>query len=602
MAGISIADDDWLAKAIGGLDFSGEHTGKIMLTAEQIKASRLAQQQKQLEIDQLIQQARDRAAYRSTVPGVFPEQAPITGYNTTYPPYTGDLSDPENTGMAKINIPQTDPLYTPKRNYTIALGNMISGAKPEDMGKLGREFLTSGQVLLGGMPATQNERDTQQFQMEGKWPSRTPEPYAVIGPNGETVRVGNMLGENDQITGQPLVVPPGHNLVRIGAPSLDSLGGGQVFKSPEAARTFVNEQAWQLSRPGGAITADPNKISQALSMGYGDIKSRIIKDATGREVEVPLPLNIRRLTDHINERLAPAGAAPGAAAPPGVAAPPGSTAGAPSPPAPGAAPPAPRGAPPAAPGPAVDLGLPPGYQTQAPPTEQVQLQVARIANADRSRIGLQNLIGYGERTRRLAPDFYVPDWMAWDAFQKTGGTGLGNAASQWLDPRVGQYMNWAKSFVEPVLRIASGAAIRPEEYVDYYHMFVPMPGDPPVLVKQKLDNMKAWVDIAGRAATPGQAQQMIDEIVVRNTGDAKFAADLSAFGQMLRVKATEAGTSNVRKEALPDLPEYVKPGGGASLPQYTGGPAAPATPGAVDHDAVNRIMQEYELRRAQGMQ
>ena len=121
-------------------------------------------------------------------------------------------------------------------------------------------------------------------------------------------------------------------------------------------------------------------------------------------------------------------------------------------------------------------------------------------------------------------------------------------------------------------------AIRPEEYHDYFQMFIPMPGDPPALVKSKIDAMHVWAQTTGQAATVDQALGMMAQ-----------AAQGNPVLQQQIVRVRNDATQNNRL----GLPTYQASGGGApAAPGATPPPAAPppAAPSGVDHNRVKAVL------------
>jgi hypothetical protein len=138
-----------------------------------------------------------------------------------------------------------------------------------------------------------------------------------------------------------------------------------------------------------------------------------------------------------------------------------------------------------------------------------------------------------------------------------------------LDPTAKAYFTAAKQWVEPVLRMASGAAIRDTEYADYYGMFIPEAGDPQTVIQQKLGAMKLWENATANAATSGEALNMMDRAAAGNPM-------IRQAVERIRVKAQEAGTLNtpIQRDAA----------------AAQAAPAAPVAPAAVNHDEVRRIL------------
>lgn len=108
-----------------------------------------------------------------------------------------------------------------------------------------------------------------------------------------------------------------------------------------------------------------------------------------------------------------------------------------------------------------------------------------------------------------------------------------------LDPAAEQYFAAAQRWIEPVLRVASGAAIRPEEYGSYMRMFIPSAADPPQVISQKLLSMRQWVQATAGSATANEALSKMQQ-AAQQSGDPRALAAI----ERLRTVATERGTLN----------------------------------------------------------
>ena len=91
------------------------------------------------------------------------------------------------------------------------------------------------------------------------------------------------------------------------------------------------------------------------------------------------------------------------------------------------------------------------------------------------------------------------------------GKSLGQMAESWQkgaeNTPVQSYYNAAKAWVEPVLRLASGAAINRDEYASYYSMFIPGPSDGPREIAEKFGRMRQWESAVASSANAGEAFQ-----------------------------------------------------------------------------------------------
>jgi len=212
-----------------------------------------------------------------------------------------------------------------------------------------------------------------------------------------------------------------------------------------------------------------------------------------------------------------------------------------------------------------------------PATHEAANTARQVELAQQARLKLQEKIGYDEATGQLKPGYYVPGLTATAIGERYGGSATGRAIVKRIDPAAQEYRAEAMRWIEPVLRNASGAAIRPEEYGDYFAMFIPETGDSPQEVTRKLGAMKAWEAATAGAATANQALARMDQIA-QQAGDPAMrqAAD------RIRVVARERGTL--------DAPLATGGGGGSAV----AAPAAVAAP-VVDHNAVKERLRSLGL-------
>jgi hypothetical protein len=175
--------------------------------------------------------------------------------------------------------------------------------------------------------------------------------------------------------------------------------------------------------------------------------------------------------------------------------------------------------------------------SQAPASREQTLLTASVAQASRERQAIERLVGVQE-DGTLPPKPNVPNLLAAIANEKGGSTILGGAITKALDPTSVAYFQAAKRWMEPVMRIASGAAIRPEEYADYYQMFIPSPNDGPPEIANKLNAMNAWEVTIAKARNANEALGMMSQLAQGNPA-------ISQQVERIRVRANEAGTLNV---------------------------------------------------------
>jgi hypothetical protein len=214
-------------------------------------------------------------------------------------------------------------------------------------------------------------------------------------------------------------------------------------------------------------------------------------------------------------------------------------------------------------------------------THEAANTARQVELAQQARLKLQEKIGFDESTGQLKPGYYVPGLTATAIGERYGGSATGRAIVKRIDPAAQEYRAEAMRWIEPVLRNASGAAIRPEEYGDYFAMFIPETGDSPQEVTRKLGAMKAWEHATAGAATANQALANMDRIA-QQTGDTAMrqAAD------RIRVVARERGTL--------DAPLSTGAGGGGGAATAAPAGAAVAAP-AVDHNAVQARLRSLGL-------
>jgi hypothetical protein len=154
----------------------------------------------------------------------------------------------------------------------------------------------------------------------------------------------------------------------------------------------------------------------------------------------------------------------------------------------------------------------------------------------------------------------VPSLMSTAVTQLGGDNVLAERAAKTLDPKAQEYNALAYRFVEPVIRLASGAAISPREYSQYFKMFVPNANDSPLTASQKLDAMKDWVDAVAGATTARGALDRMDAL-------AKNPIAREAVNAM-REAATRAKTLDT---PVPAASPGSAPAPGATAPAPTAG-------------------------------
>ena len=306
----------------------------------------------------------------------------------------------------------------------------------------------------------------------------------------------------------------------------------------------------------------------------------------------PVQTPVTTTKEPVGQPAAPAapGAAPAANAPAGVipgdvasglAAPRAAAASAAPPPAPTIA--TPQGQPPVQPqvAPPSQPQRPPGPQTQvyggigavtplggpSEPTSENQRKITMAtAQAQTPRQRIWDLFGYkqyGNDPQTGAPlyDFekgaYVPTRTGQMVMQNFGSSIPGQSVAQWLDQdqpgaRGGQAIqelnNNVLRFIEPILRLASGATILPPEYSKYWAMFIPNANDGDQAKAEKLQAMALWEIAAERSSTVAQAQQLMEEMSQRTNNQIGLASV-----RMVREDVARSGQPNVGNRTKQDI-------------------------------------------------
>jgi hypothetical protein len=197
----------------------------------------------------------------------------------------------------------------------------------------------------------------------------------------------------------------------------------------------------------------------------------------------------------------------------------------------------------------------------------------RVAQAQAAEQQLEQLIGVNPQTGQLPATPYTPGILASTIREMPGGTGaLGGAATNLVDKNAIAYNTAAMRWIEPVLRVASGAAIRPEEYQDYFQMFIPGPNDNRDVMLQKLQAMRQWTQVVSTATNANQALQMMARV---SQGSPAVQQQI----ETMRVKANQAGTLDKPAQAQ-----------GAPAPAATPPAAPPAPAGGVDHARIRALL------------
>ena len=442
------------------------------------------------------------------------------------------------------------------------------------------------QLQTQGLPQTAAGQNIMQTQLTGQLPmldaKGTTSNYGIQNDTtGEIVGRGTSRdGRTDLITNQPIQAPPGHSVVKMGEVSADQ----NIYKD-EGARSAaldalnrkatIGNQEWTLQ--------DQQRAQILLDKAFPQ-SQKIEKDAGGQfrivgYNEKVVPPVYGPLIARINAGL---GAAPAPAAPPPPPAPVaptttgagGSAAAAAAAPAP---PPAAGAARAAAPPPIVPPGAITTGAGQATisgpigpegPAQETQAKTAAFAQlANKAKDDFYKKFGYTPGkgfTDPSAVQKNVPGFLSAVANEYGGTSIAGERLAKTLDPKAQDYNALGYRFVEPVIRLASGAAIGPKEYQQYFRMFIPNANDTPDTAARKLDAMQSWVDAVSGASTSRGAL----DAMARLAKDPQTAQAV----EQIRVKAANAGTLDTPFSQLPG-----GGGGGASAaPAAAPSAAAPA--------------------------
>ena len=177
---------------------------------------------------------------------------------------------------------------------------------------------------------------------------------------------------------------------------------------------------------------------------------------------------------------------------------------------------------------------------------------AAVGRAEVARNNIMTQIGFVGNQAPALP--YVPNLAAAILAERNGGV-LSGAAMAALDPKALKYLGDSKAWVEAVLRLASGAAIRPEEYVDYAQIFVPNRNDSREQIVAKVERMAQWAQITATASNANDATKMLMNV---SRGDPVFH-DMAIKMHNL---ARENGTLDVPFDQLPRPGQRAAPAGG----------------------------------------
>lgn len=129
------------------------------------------------------------------------------------------------------------------------------------------------------------------------------------------------------------------------------------------------------------------------------------------------------------------------------------------------------------------------------------IQVINVPGDDKKTApaeGAKKVAGFGyrlikanERLNNLAQEGIVQP----SALQlATDGKGVRRFAIDKMAPNDRRFISAAKDWLAPILRRDSGAAVSDEEILTYMDMYIPQPGDPPQLLREKAEARKVAMD------------------------------------------------------------------------------------------------------------
>lgn len=246
-----------------------------------------------------------------------------------------------------------------------------------------------------------------------------------------------------------------------------------------------------------------------------------------------------------------------------------------APAAPSAAPPAPAAKPFISPQGSVALG----GSISPHPTPDTERRIATaLQQVSPERQNMETILGFSIDPKTGQPNLSklnnLPSYPAAAIYTSPfGNYDLAKGAGQYVESMrkgtentpIQSYYNSAKAWIEPVLRLASGAAINQDEYRSYYSMFIPGPSDGPREIAEKFGRMRQWETAVASSATAGEAFQKMQSlagnredvermrVVLRNNPDAAnrpFSEIINQQPQPGGTTAAPGGGSSADQQAL----------------------------------------------------
>jgi hypothetical protein len=462
------------------------------------------------------------------------------------------------------------------------------------------------QMNLQGLPTTMPGMVKLQTNLTGQMPSQLFQPgttggenYVVKDQQGNIVDQGITNDWSTHVSGRKIFQPPGSTVLKAGA--------APIAEHPMSEQELLGKYKGLLDKAqrGEQLTDQEARDANFLQQHFNPDKTHIqnnqvitMPDKAASEADAALQAAAAARLRPPGPAMTTTPTSAGAAAPAAAAAA-GSTTpqAAAAPTQQGQMQPAPVAAPAQQPGGPVKVGnvtvqqLPGGTSSQE--TQNVTTAVQR---ANKARTELQAIMKVGPDGKAVEGAYYVPNRVS-AAISQNYGTGFaGRTAAQATEAlyqkggtaqNVGDYYSVARRWVEPVIRLASGAAINPSEYENYFSMFIPDATDSPKQVQMKLDAMRDWEIATAKASSPAQAQQIMMELGRDNPIAMRSVETMRVLGAENKTNNrtyAELGLNGSGQGAAPGSPQV-----GAAPAQSPA--ATAATPGRMRYDAQGKRIQ-----------
>lgn len=545
-------------------------------TVEEILALRAKQKRDQEEFDQQTLAGNAAAA---AIAGVGPRMS--TRDVQFQPQGPVNPADPVDPNAVKLGDQMVLPSYASteqyvdpkvKAQYDRELPMFQAGARAEARKNVGGipGFYSRAAIGLGGAPTDPAEMQRLSGMTTGTVTPLKGEPFVAKSQDGKTVAILGMSpdGGIHTMDGRLMkdIAPPGSVPVQAGVATIADKPHS-IFENEGTRMQAITDgnNAIMAGKPPDPATT--RNLSIAIRQQFPEI-NKLMPDAVGNTtefrnyVEKEAPPEIQPLLRHIYNTLPEFKQPQAAAAVPGAAP---ATAGA-----------VVQQATPTLPGTRPATGPQPNILVNQPATQFQNHLGFAVQRADTERQHIVSMIFNGQPippSGMLPKDAYLPDWKAALIAENHPDGLISRQLMNAVDPKAQEYYAAAKAWIEPVLRLASGAAIRTEEYKDYMYMFIPMTGDSQQLVAQKLNRMREWQEATGGNATANQATATL--IAKAN---ANKDPEMARLASMMQIRAREAKTADIPATQLP-----------AVAPKATGGPVTPGA-GGPNPAAVQSLM------------